>query len=279
MRTRRHRRLRVTLVALAAMFSIGWSGSTTRWVAWNAVGFFPPDLKRLVRLHQRRFEAGIQRGLVAPPAWRAAAPGKLEAALEGQVLHCSAALRKPVPLPDLVEELGVLAVRVLDANDPLAVAHSDALEPTYAGSYQAFVDSMRGRLRLVYYGQDRQLVYGQRVDGSIGAILDRSRTLYPFLGAEFYRTGSLRNWRELDDRSVAFGVAGVSLSRGLTDLANFAAYVWNSGGGFVPTPLPTPTGHVGPTVTRTLGGGFPNRDERERGAPVMPESKLVLPPP
>ena len=279
MRTHRHRRLRVTLVAFAALFSIGWSGSTTRWVAWNAVGFFPPDLKRQVRLHERRFEAGIQRGLMAPPAWRAAAPGKLEAALEGQLLHCSAALRKPVPLPDLVEELGVLAVRVLDANDPLAVAHRDALEPTYAGLYQAFVDSVRGRLRLVYYGQDPQLVYGKRVDGSIGAILERSRTLYPFLGAEFYRTGSLRSWRELDDRSVAFGVAGVSLSRGLTDLANFAAYVWNSGGGFVPKPLPTPTGHVGPTVTRTLGGGFPDRDERGRGSPVMPESKLVLPPP
>jgi hypothetical protein len=258
---------------------VGWSGSTTRWVAWTAVGFFPPDLKRQVRVHERRFEAGIRRGLEAPPAWRAASPGKLEAALEGQVIHCSAALRKPVPLADLVEELGVLAVRVLDANDPLAVAHDDALEPTYAGSYQAYVDSVRGRLRLVYYGQDQRLIYGGRVDRSIARILDRSRSFYPFLGAEFYRTGSLRSWRELDDRSVAFGVAGVALSRGLTDVANFAAYVWNSGGGLVPTPRPTPTGHVGPTVTRTLEGGFPDRESSDRGSPVMPESKLVLPPP
>ena len=279
MKTHSHRRLRVTIVALAAIASIGWSGSTTRWVAWNAVGFFPPDLKRQVRIHERRFEAGIQRGLVAPPAWRAAAPGKLEAALEGQIHHTAAALRKPVPMSDLVEELGVLAVRVLDANDPLAVVHDDLLEPTYAGAYQAYVDSVRDRLRLVYYGQDRQLIEGKRVSGTVATILDRSRSLYPFLGAEFYRTGSLRTWRELDDRSVAFGVAGVSLSRGLTDLANFAAYVWSSGGGFVPTPLPTPTGHVGPTVTRTLGGGFPERNEPVRGSPVMPESKLVLPPP
>lgn len=275
----RRRSFRVTLVAFAALISIGWSGATTRWVAWNAVGFFPPDLKRQVRLHERRFEAGIQRGITSPPAWRAATPGKLEAALEGQVIHCTAALRQPVPLGDLVEELGVLAVRVLDANDPLAVTHHDSLEPTYAASYQAYVDSMRSRLRLVYYGMDRQLVYGRRVDGAIGEILDRTRSLYPFLGEEFYRTGSLRSWRELDDRSVAFGVAGVSLSRGLTDVANFAAYVWNSGGGFVPTPLPTPTGHVGPTVTLSLEGGFPDREKPGRGDSVMPQKKLVLPPP
>jgi hypothetical protein len=279
MRTARRRPLRVTLVALAAMVSIGWSGTTTRWVAWTAVGFFPPDLKRQVRAHEHRFEAGIQRGLSAPPAWRAASPGKLEIALESQVIHCATALRRPVPLAELVEELGVLAVRVLDANDPLAASHDDALEPTYAGMYQAYVDSVRPRLRLVYYGQDRQLIDGGRINGSIGAILERSRGLYPFLGAEFYRTGSLRGWQELDDRSVAFGVAGVSLSRGLTDLANFAAYIWRAGGGMVPTPRPTPTGHVGPTVTLTLEGGFPERDQPGRGESVMPQKKLILPPP
>jgi hypothetical protein len=261
------------------MLSIAWSGSTTTWVAWTSVGFFPPDLRRQVRLHERRFEAGIRRGLDAPPAWRAATPGQLEAALEGQVLHCAAALRKPVPLADLVEELGVLAVRVLDANDPLAVAHLDAREPSYAGAYQRYVDSVRERLRLVYYGQDRDLIYGRRVDGAIGMMIQRSRLLYPYLGEEFFRTGLLRDWRSFDDQSVAFGVAGVSLSRGLTDLANLAAYIWNTGGGQVPTPRPTPTGHVGPTITLPLVGGFPDRSKPGRGSPVMPESKLVLPPP
>lgn len=279
MNPRRAGLVRATAVALTAFLCVGWSAETTRWVAWTSVSFFPPDLMRQVRQHERRFDAGIRRGLGAPPAWRAASPGKLEVALSSQVAHCAASLQKPVPLADLVEELGVLAVRVLDANDPLAVAHDDALEPTYAGSYQAYVDSVRDRLRLVYYGQDQRLIYGRQVNGSIAAIFERSRSFYPFLGAEFYRTGSLRGWRELDDRSVAFGVAGVSLSRGLTDLANLAAYVWNAGGGLVPTPRPTPTGHVGPTVTLTLEGGFPERDKPGRGSSVMPEKKLVLPPP
>ena len=98
MRVRRAHRTRVTVVALAALICVGWSGNTTRWVAWNAVGFFPPDLRRLVRTHEHRFDAGVQRGLKAPPAWRAAYPGKLEAALEGQLNHCVASLRTPVPM-------------------------------------------------------------------------------------------------------------------------------------------------------------------------------------
>ncbi|MCP4898387.1 MAG: hypothetical protein GY906_15545, partial [bacterium] len=70
-----------------------------------------------------------------------------------------------------------------------------------------------------------------------------------------------------------------SLSRALTDLANLAAFVWHGGGGLVPTPVPTPKGHVGATVTLSLGGGF--EDQRGRsgtGAPPMPRSEIKLPP-
>jgi hypothetical protein len=240
------------------------------------VDFFPPDLARQVRKHHKRFDAGIRRGLASPPAWRAAEPGKLREALLAQASYCHQALNKPVPLEDLVEELGVLAVLVLDANDPLAAAHGDPREPRYAHSYLRYVESVQYRVRLVYYGQNDGLIHEARLEESIGATLDRSRNLYPFIGDEFFRTGSLRDWRSFDDRSVAFGVAGISLSRALTDLANFSAFVWKSGGGLIPKPRPTPTGHVGETVT--LSGGFRDGSAPSGGKPVMPRGRLALPP-
>jgi hypothetical protein len=243
------------------------------------VEFFPGDLQRQVRLHHKRYDAGIQRGLQAPPSWRATTPGSLTMALEDQVRVCATGLRQPVPLADLVEEIGVLAVRVLDAADPLAVSHEDPREPSYAGAYQAYVDSVRPRVRLVFYGQDEALIYQRAVSSAVSGAVQRGRALYPYVGQEFFRTGELRDWRNIDDRSVAFGVAAISLSRGLTDLANFASYVWYYGGGQVPTPRPTPLGHVGPTVTLSLDGGFPDRDRPTRGAPAMPKGSLVLPPP
>jgi hypothetical protein len=270
---------RLVLVCLLAACGLGWSGSTVRWVAWSAVEFYPPDLARQVRRYHERYDAGIQRGLSAPPAWRAAAPGRLREALTSQVERCATSLRRPVPMADLVEEIGVLAVRVLDANDPVAVGHSDVREVQYAGSYVKYVDSLHGRLRLVYYGQDPSLALRGNVDSAVTSTLARSEGLYPFVGQEFFRTGTLRDWHELDDRSVAFGVAAISLSWGLTDLANFTSWVWRSGGGLVPTPRPTPPGHVGPTITLPLSGGFPERTKAGRGAPAMPPSRLTIPPP
>jgi hypothetical protein len=273
------RATRAALVTILAAVNMAFSGTTTRHVAWSAVEFFPPDLARQVRKNHRRFDSGIAKGLAAPPAWRAGRPGALEAALLSQVEHCASSLRQPVPLGDLVEQLGVLAVRVVDANDPLAVDHTDPREPSYADAYQRYVDSVRDRVRLVYYGPLPDVDPGQHSSETIRRALARSSQLYPFVGTEFYRSGQLRDWRSFDDRSVAFGVAAVSLSRAMSDLANLARYVWGSGGGLVPTPRPTPIGHVGPTVTIALGGGLPDRQRPKRGDPVLPPASINLPPP
>jgi hypothetical protein len=271
--------LKVLVSCALAAVNLGWSDATVRWVAWSAVEFFPTDFQSHVRRHHARYDAGIRRGLSAPPSWRAGAPGNLEQALESHVVHCAQALRQPIPLEDLVEEIGVLAVRILDASDPLAVEHGDPLEPRYAGAYVAYVDTIRDRMRLVYYGQNERLIYHHDVTGAVATAMSRSAELYPRVGEEFFRTGSLRDWRTFDDRSVTFGVAAISLSWALTDLANFTSYVWHYGGGQIPTPRPTPIGHVGPTVTLPLGGGFPERDTPARGAPAMPPTRIQLPPP
>jgi hypothetical protein len=264
----------LALVVGAACVNLGWTRPTVRHVAWSAVAFFPPDLARQVRRHHRRFDAGIARGLEAPPAWRAGHPGRLEQALQSQLAVCVEGLQRPIPLDDLVEELGVLAVRVLDANDPLAVSHADPREPSYSEGYSRYVDSILVRVRLVYYGKE-----WSDVQEGLRTTFERSRQLYPFVGDEFYRPGHLADWRTFDDRSVAFGVAAVALSRALTDLASLAAHVWSEGGGLVPPPRPTPTGHVGPTVTVALSGGFPERDRPGAGRPAMPQSPISLPPP
>lgn len=271
--------MRIVIAVLAALLSLGWSEGTVRHVAWSAVDFFPTDLERHVRRNHRRFDAGIKRGMQAPPSWRAGTPGSLAEALEAQIDHCAISLKKPVPLEDLVEELGFLAVLVLDSNDPLAVIHSDHKEPQYASGYRSYVDTILARMRLVYYGQDNDLMSNDGSGQTIQRAFDRSKDLYPFIGEEFYRTGSLRSWKSFDDRSIAFGVAAVSLSRAMTDMSNFAIYVWLQGGGVAPAPRPTPVGHVGPTVVLALDGGFPENEDEGRGTPVMPRSTLQLPPP
>jgi hypothetical protein len=259
---------------LAVLVLTGWSPRTTRHVAWAAVDFFPDDLARQVRTNHRRYDAGIRRGMAAPPSWRAGPPGQLAEALGNQYMRCREGLRKPIRLADLVEELGVLAVRVADANDPLAVSHEDPREPTYAADYYRYADAALPRIRLVHYGWDEAMEQ-ERVRAFVEGVLARSRRLYPFIGDEFYRTGSLRSATELDDRSVAFGVAAVSLSHAMTDMSGMARSIWRAGGGLVPTPVPTPRGHVGRTITLgELKGGFPDRGPSDGARPAFPGTKL-----
>jgi len=264
---------------LAALPAAAWSPVVTRTVAWRAVQFFPPDLAEQVRTNHRFYDRGIREGLASPPAWRGGPPGSLIPALEEQVRACIRDLKRPVPLSQIVEELGQLAVRVADANDPLAIGRGDPREPYYRAGYEQYVETILPRVEMVYYGQDPGIVRQGRLDAFVTGVVNRSRSWYPLIGEEFYRTGHLRDWRTFDDRSVAFGIAGVSLSHALTDMANLASYIWGAGGGLVPTPLPTPVGHVGPTITVGLAGGFPERRQQQHGAPAMPVSRIKLPPP
>jgi len=264
---------------LAAPLNVAWSPQTTREIAWRAVEFFPPDLARHVRKNHRLYDQGIQEGLAAPPAWRAGPPGHLQEALVHQAERCARDLRRPVALSELVRQLGTLAVRVADANDPLAVAHDDAREPAYAAAYDAYVDSILDRVRIIYYGQDHSITRNVALQALAANMMNRSRSFYVLVGDEFYRSGSLRSWKTFDDLSVTFGIAGICLSHAMTDLANLADWVWGAGGGLVPTPRPTPRGHVGPTITVGLGGGFPERGQPGRGRPAMPPSSIQLPPP
>ncbi len=278
----RRKALRLCALVALALVNLGWSSETISRVAWTSVSFLPQDLAEEVRENHRRFDAGIRKGSEAPEDWRTGTPGHLEEALVQTALSCRRDLRRPVPLGDLVEELGILSVLAVQANDPLAVADGDPREPHYAESYQHYAFSILDRARVVYYGWDPVLNRGEvGVSSLAAAAFARSRKYYPLIGQEFYRTGSLRNWRELDDRSIAFGVAGVSLSRGMTDFVNLCRWIWRSGGGLVPTPRPTPVGHHGPVIVPAprLDKGFEDLKKGHRGAPAMPKTSLSLPPP
>jgi len=274
--------IRVSALIVLALLNLGWSSETLSRVAWTSVSFLPPDLATEIRENHRRFDAGIRKGYEAPKDWRMGPPGHLHEALVQTALSCRKDLRKPIPLETLVEELGLLSVLTLQANDPLAVADGDPREAGYSSSYQRYVAGILDRARLVYYGWNPILNRGKAGVSSLAdAAFARSREYYPLIGQEFYRTGSLRNWRDFDDRSIAFGVAGVSLSRGMTDFINLCRWIWMSGGGLVPTPRPTPVGHRGPVIVPApkLENGFEDLKKGSRGAPAMPKTQLSLPPP
>ena len=61
--------------------------------------------------------------------------------------------------------------------------------------------------------------------------LQRGRDFYPRVGDEYRRIGYGPGARGFDDRSTAFGVAAISFSHAITDVARVLRYVWMAGGG------------------------------------------------
>ena len=96
--------------------------------------------------------------------------------------------------------------------------------------------------------------------------LHRGRDLYPLVGEEYRRVGFASGVGAFDDRSTAFGIAAVSYSHAVSDLARVLRYVWVQGGGADPRQrlwaapqelLVLPKADAPPATATRAGDGHP----------------------
>ena len=122
-----------------------------------------------------------------------------------------------------------------DADNPLNASQADANEGAYFADYLFYEQAVQGRFARIFYGADAGLARAPgraSLQRFLGRVLDRSRTLYPLIGAEYKRVGRVDGQALFDDRSTAFAVAALSFSHALTDSAAVLRDIWlRSGGG------------------------------------------------
>ncbi|HVR29112.1 MAG TPA: hypothetical protein VMS86_06200 [Thermoanaerobaculia bacterium] len=194
----------------------------------------PPELARQIDKHRSRYREGV----LAPfrdgePARHEKNPdgsGVLDRVIVEEARRAIGLIRSHRPFYDVVQQLGVLLHFVADANHPLHAAEGPG-ESGYAADYLRYVSSAEPRFAAAYYGIDPRLDGMAAVPAFVERALDRSRALYPFIGAEYRRIGGRSGVGVFDDRSTAFGVAAVSFSRALTDGAAMLRLVWLEAGG------------------------------------------------
>ena len=118
-----------------------------------------------------------------------------------------AAIRGHRPFSDVVRRLGRLSHYLVDANYPLSASRQDPRESTYFNDYLQYVESAQGRFAVVFYAAGRALETREALPILLTNTLARSRNLYPEVGKEYRRIGTIRGRQLFDDRSNAFGVA------------------------------------------------------------------------
>ena len=234
------RHLACLAVAVATAFAspaAAWGPESQVTIAREAASLAPPDLQRQLEKHAARLAEGARapfQGTAPERHYRNRSGGSLDSAVMEEVRAAIAALRQPAPFEDVVYRLGVLGHYVADANNPLNASGDDPDEARYFADYLRYARSAEGRFALVFYAGEPMVETENDVRLLVLRALQRGRQLYPLVGAEYRRIGYGSGTARFDDRSTAFGVAAVSFSHAVSDLARVLRYVWLQGGGADP---------------------------------------------
>lgn len=221
---------------------VAWSPSSQVSIAAESAHLAPADLRRQMLRHPQ----SLHNGALAPfkgtgPSahyWHKNGAGELDHVLFAEVDAAIQAIQQHRPFSEIVWRLGVVSHYVADANNPLNAAGHDPAEGKYFADFLRYMESAGPRFALVFYAGEAVPEHDREMRLMVYRALYRSRQLYPLVGAEYRRIGFASGVREFDDRSTAFGVAAVSFSHAVSDMARVLRYIWLRGGGAVEdTPL------------------------------------------
>ncbi len=221
------------LLGLLAVPASAWTPTSQVLLAEMAVRLAPSDFRSQLDKNEKRFREGVLapfRTAEASFHERNRDRGQLHEALAQEVKRAIAMIVDHQPFDEIAYQAGVVVHFANDLNNPLNCAQDDASEGQYYADYLKYLESTESRLRYLFYGLSPTLEGGS-VMGFIEERLERCRETYALIGNEYRRIGKLPGTQYFDDRSTAFGIAGVAHSRAVTDGALLLRYIWITSGG------------------------------------------------
>jgi hypothetical protein len=232
--------LALAQLCVASGAAWAWTPRLQGEIASQAAQLAPPDLRRQLERHEKELRRG------ALEAFRDQDPGRhvknddgsgtLDRVIADETKRAIDMIRAPRSFAEIAYQLGRLSHFVADANNPLNTSQQDPGENRYFADYLYYMESAEPRFAPVFYGIDTRFDRRRDLSGLAAAALQRGRLLYPAIGREYIRTGTVDGRTLFDDRSTAFGVAAVSYSHALSDAANAFRFVWLHSGGADPRP-------------------------------------------
>lgn len=241
-------RLGVGCLALAAVLvaspAAAWTQRSQLAIVEMAAKLAPDDLARQIERHQARLREGVLDPFADHAGSRheanADGSGRLGEVVRAETRRAVAGIEGHRPFSEIVHQLGVVSHYLADLNDPLQVANLDPSESVYRGHYPRYLDGVRDRFNVVFYGSGRRIASSVELDSLVTRALARGRKLYPDVGREYRRIG--RNGGRFDDRSTAFAVGSLAYSHAVSDVAAMMRYVWLEAGGADEGSLPQVAG-------------------------------------
>ena len=212
-----------------------WTPNSQISIAESGAQLAPPDLVRQIARHREQFREGV----LAP--FRGGDPGRhgkdpdgsgsLDEVLLYEAHGVVQAIRAHRPFEEVVYRLGVVAHYVADANNPLNTSSADPAEGRYFADYLRYMESAERRFQPVFYGLRSEVQDAPTLAPLLQQALERGRAVYPLIGREYQRVGTVDGRRLFDDRSSAYAIASLSYSHAVTDVAETLRFIWLKAGG------------------------------------------------
>lgn len=220
-----------------AVPALAWTPNSQVEIAESAARLAPPDLLRQIAKHREDYHKGVLAAFEdGDPARhrQEEAGGSLRATILYEAGGAVAAIRAHRTMEEIVYRLGVVSHYLADANFPLNTSAADPQEASYFADFARYLESTEPRIQTVFYGLRPAVQKASSLEAMLDQTFARSRGLYPRIGDEYRRVGTVDGRRLFDDRSTAFGVAALCRSHALTDIAEMLRWVWMQAGGADP---------------------------------------------
>ena len=235
--------------------------------AGHAVRLMPTTLRMLLEKHRDALIAGIREAARTPAGEQdprhnlAENRGGPDAAtsLSEAVTAAIEAINRQQPFDEVARHFGRVAHFAGDLTWPARVADTDPGEASWERDYATYTERHLHTFPVVFHGwKDRYL---DREDGSVasrivdfaGAAGGRTREYYPAISMAYDPANPRPVADRFDVRSLPYGIASLSWSHHVTDMARVWLFIWRQAHGDMHgTPLleaGTPAGGDGATET------------------------------
>ncbi len=216
------------LYSPASIFAFSPESRVT--ITSNAFKLMPPSLRTQLEKHKKDCLLGALEPMLHE------GEQKHNPAMSGEVVAEKIARQAQVvvnminnhePFKKIVHEMGILSHYVTDLNFPLTL-NGEGKE--YYDAFAKFCQNKEDKIQFVFYGFHNPHLSRNDLHAFSDEVFQRSASHIPFV-QQAYSRAQQGIQGEFDDRSILFGIAAISYSHAITDIARIWLYVWDQAHG------------------------------------------------
>ncbi|HEU5181533.1 MAG TPA: hypothetical protein VFW45_12155 [Candidatus Polarisedimenticolia bacterium] len=215
-----------------------WTGPTRQHMVDDAIRMCPPSLATLLQ----RYRSDLIHGMMDPLAGesgeehRQHLPGTYGGAASSIARHADQAVTiigQPGRLRLAIYALGTAAHFTADVNFPLNCAAGGVGDPLFYNDYAVYAESKMARFPVVLDEKPRESLAKDRLEEFGLDAARRSSSLVTHVRSAYTPGGKRISAAAFDEKSLPFGVASLSYSQAVNDIARLWTHLWLRAGGDV----------------------------------------------